>query len=147
MLKKRLFQILILAVAFVGFSVEVSAQTKPAITKKTGSIRGETYRYKYTQDDFAETPSWNGEEGEPPFSLSRALEIARANLPRFVVGAENFKMNHISLRQTGNDKWFYQISFICRAAECRELPSRQFLIVVKMDGTILEPKRLVEIDD
>lgn len=146
MLKNRLCQILIIIAAFGCFCIAVSAQDEKPIKRPSGSIRGETYRYKYTQDDFAETPSWNGKEGEPPFSLSRAVAIARANLPRFVSGAENFKMRHIMLRATGSDKWFYQISFACSIKECRELPTRQFTIIVKMDGTILEPKKIVEID-
>lgn len=143
---KKLFQILIITVALGCFGIAVFAQTKPTTTKSTGSIRGETYRYRYTQDDFAETPSWNAENGEPPLSISRASTIARANLPRFVTGAENFKMRHAMLRATGNEKWFYQISYFCPGAVCRELPTRQFSIIVKMDGTILEPKRIVEID-
>lgn len=146
MLTNKLFQILILIVAVGGLGIAVSAQEKKSITRPSGSIRGETYSYKYTREDFAETPSWNSENGEPPLSMTRALAIARANLPRFVADAENFKTGHITLRETGNDKWFYQISFICRAAECRDLPTRQFLVVVKMDGTLLEPKKLIEVD-
>lgn len=137
---------MILAFALGGFGIAVSAQTKKPTVKSTGSVSGETYRYKYNQDDFAETPSWNGDEGEPPLPLSRALAIARANLPRFVIGAENFKMRSVMLRATGNDKWFYQFSFSCAAVTCRELPTRQFALIVKMDGTILEPKRIVEVD-
>lgn len=147
MLKTGLFQILIIIAAFGCFCIAVSAQDTKPIKRPSGSIRGETYSYKYTKDDFTETPSWNGEDGEPPLSMSRAVAISRANLPRFVTSAENFKMQHIMLKQTGNDKWAYMISFNCMSSDvCRELPTRQFLIIVKMDGTILEPKRIVEID-
>lgn len=151
MLKRRLFQVLILNVALGIFGSAIIAQTaepKPSPTRKaSGSIGGETYRYKFNQDDFAETPSWNAENGEPPLSFSRAVQIARANLPRFVTGAEKFQIQRINLNPVGgNDKWMYNISFVCRAAECRELPTRQFAVIVKMDGTILEPKRVVEVD-
>lgn len=150
MLRHRLLQTFILAVALGVFGSVVFGQTKisteTATRKSGGSINGETYRYKFTQDDFAETPSWNAENGEPPLAFERAAQIARINLPRFVTGAEKFKIQRIHLNPVGDDKWMYNILFICRAAECRGLPTRQFAVIVKMDGTILEPKRIVEVD-
>lgn len=143
MLKKfAIFGCALIFTAFVS-AVAVSAQSKP---RYSGSIRGETYSYKYTEQDFENTPAWNAENGEPPISISQALKIARENLPRFVENAEIWKTRRIFLQGTNNDKWFYNIAFSCSGAVCKDLPTRQFSIIVKMDGNILEPKKIVLVD-
>ncbi len=96
--------------------------------------------YKLSDLDLTTTPSWKPEQGEPPVSLQRALEIARANLPRFVKNTDDFKVKHIILSQLGEDKWFYDFSFDCRANECIKSSAQSFKIMVKMDGEIVEPK-------
>lgn len=144
--KKTLFRAIILVVFAISFSSAFHGQTKTETTKSSGSISGETYRYKYSNFDFAETPSWKSEEGEPPISVSRAVSVARSNLSRFVVGAEKFKLEHLLLMPAGNDKWFYKISFVSYDAPNGASLTRQFSIIVKMDGTLLEPKKIVEVD-
>lgn len=136
-----------LAAAFVFIACGAAfAQTETKRKSASGSVRGETYSYKYSDQDFADTPSWKPEESEPPISAQRAAQIARTNLSRFVSGAENFRVRRILLNGLNDDKWYYNISFVCAGAACRELPTRQFSILVKMDGTILEPKRIVLVD-
>ncbi len=96
--------------------------------------------YKLSDLDLVKTPSWKPEQGEPPVSLQRALEIARANLPRFVKNADDFKVKHIILSPLGEDRWFYDFSFDCQGSECQKNSGRYFKIMVKMDGEIVEPK-------
>lgn len=139
MLKKFAF----LAILITAFGLSVSAQER---SRYSGTIRGTNYVYNYTEKDFAETPSWKVEEGEPPVSVARAVQIARTNLPRFVENAEKFKINGAWLQLANNDKWFYKIKFFCIGAGCRNLPTREFAIIVKMDGSILEPKKLGTVD-
>lgn len=134
----------LLVICLICFGSVISAQTETKTPVAKGSVSGETYRYKFSDADFAATPSWKSEDGEPPISVSRAASIAKSNLPRFVDGAENFEIRRILLNAFGNDKWFYNISFSCRGANCRTLPTRQFSMIVKMDENILEPKRIVE---
>ncbi len=135
-----------LVIAVISFCPAISAQEKKEPARNQGSIRGETYSYKYTEQDFADTPAWKIDDGEPPLPLSRAAQIARTNLARFVEGSENWKINRIWLQSLKDDKWFYNISFICSGAQCRNLPTRQFAVMVKMDGTILKPKKIVLVD-
>ncbi len=128
------------------FGLTIAAQTDRG-SKASGSVRGETFSYKYTDRDFAETPSWTAEDGDPPLSVARAIQTARINLPRFVESSENWKIRRIHLQSLNNDKWFYNIAFTCSSEPvCRELPTRQFTILVKMDGSILEPKKIVMVD-
>lgn len=121
-----------------------SAQTAPTPARTKATMRGETYSYKLSDQDFINTPSWQEDAGEPPLSIQKALEIARQTLPRFVQSAELWKARRINLQSISQDKWFYAIYFNCMPAQCRTLPERSFMSVVKMDGTIVEPKRLVE---
>lgn len=136
------------AVIFAGvFCLSAAAQdVKKPTGQYKGSIRGEKYSYKYTEQDFADTPSWKVEDGEPPLSVSRALQIAKTNLARFVEGSDDFKVRRVTMHNLRDDKWFYDISFVCMGAPCRNFETRQFQIIVKMDGSILEPKKLIEVD-
>jgi hypothetical protein len=96
--------------------------------------------YKVSDFNFAKMPSWKPEQGEPPVSLQRALEIARANLPRFVNNPDDFKVKHIILSQLGEDKWFYDFSFDCQGNACLKNSGRYFKMMVTMNGEIVEPK-------
>ena len=97
--------------------------------------------YKFSDLDLAKTLSWKPEQEEPPVSLQRALEIARANLPRFVKNADVFKAKHIALHSLvqSEGKWYYDISFDCEASECLKNSDKYFRVLVKMDGRIIEP--------
>jgi hypothetical protein len=108
------------------------------------SVSRGSYTYKFNKQDFENTPLWNQEEGEPPLSVSRAIKIARENLPRFVKSAETWKIRVVTLQSIGENenKWFYRIDFFCTGAVCQEVEDRIFTAIVKMDGTILEPKRV-----
>lgn len=129
----------------LALSFSTSAQTKSG-SKASGKIRGDTFAYNYTEADFANTPSWKAEDGEPPISISRAVQIGKINLPRFVEHSDSWKVSRISLMNVIDDKWYYNIVFRCSGVNCRELETRNFPILVKMDGTILEPKKVVIVD-
>ena len=120
-----------------SFAQDVTRPTQAA----QASIRTENFAYKFSDEDFANTPSWN-QEDEPPLSLSRDVKIARENMPRFVKSAENMKVSDLTLQRMGLDKWYYRIRFSCLGGQCRNLEVRSFVAVVKMDGTIIEPKKI-----
>ncbi len=140
---KTLLSSLFFAACAVFFlSINTLAQeTKTTVQRSTG-FRGDGYAYKLTDRDFANTPSWNQDEGEPPLSVSRAVKVARENLPRFVKNAESWKMRMVMLQSIGEDKWYYRIHFLCFGVVCREIEERSFMAIVKMDGTIVEPKKV-----
>ena len=144
---KKICLAVVFGVFIGGFCFSAAAQEKRETGKYSGSIGvGTKYFYKFTEKDFADTPSWNVADGEPPISITRALQIANTNLPRFVESSDNWKARRVVLQSLNGDKWFYQIMFICPGAPCRNLALRQFSLVVKMDGSILEPKKLVEVN-
>lgn len=122
-------------------AISVFGQAKKKRPK--AKIRGEHYSYNLYDEDFVNTPNWNIEEGELPVSISRAIQIAKANLSRFVERSDKFKVRSIFLRPFSNSsKWFYSIRFFCRGKECRDLDIRTFQILVKMNESIVEPKIL-----
>jgi hypothetical protein len=145
-MNRKIWLLTISVIILLAFSLSTLAQTKTS-SKASGGIRGETYSYKYTEADFADTPSWKTENGsEPPISISQAVQLGKINLPRFVKSSDNWKIRHIFLINFNDDKWFYKISYNCFGGICSELETRQFTIVVKMDGTILQPKKIVLVD-
>lgn len=127
----------------LGFlSISTLAQEAKPTARRSSTFRGDSYAYKLTDQDFVNTPSWNQNEGEPPLSVSRAVKIARENLPRFVKSAETWKMRMVTLQSMGEEKWYYRIHFFCSGAVCREIEDRSFTAIVKMDGAIVEPKKV-----
>ena len=146
-LTKSLFSLFVIAFVLCFSSIVTFAQEPTPIPKPDPANRGESYTYKYSGERaFDNTPSWD-REGEPPISISQAVKIARENIPRFVKHAEIWKFKTISLQMTGQDKWFYNIAFFCSEQKCFEFTEELvFAIIVKMDGTILEPKKIKLVD-
>jgi hypothetical protein len=123
-------------------SDSLGQETKPT-PEPRARFQSQSYAYHLFDHDFANTPSWNQDEGEPPLSVGRAIKIAREHLPRFVKGAESWKVDMVTLKDVIKDKWYYRIDFLCRGVECREAKERHFMAIVKMDGTIVEPKKVI----
>lgn len=148
--KNLLLSVFFLICAVCFLSIETFSQQQPQLSppqptvavKRRTTFRGETYAYKMTDQDFANTPSWN-QENEPPISVAGAVRIARENLSRFVKSGETWKMRAVMLQGMGEEKWYYRIHFSCAtAAVCRETEDRMFTMIVKMDGNIVEPKKV-----
>ncbi len=56
-------------------SISTSAQETTKLTPaRRATIRGEGFAYKLFDQDFANTPYWNQEEGEPPISNESIVE-------------------------------------------------------------------------
>jgi hypothetical protein len=125
-------------------SIDTEAQVKKPGVQRTSTYVTASYAYKLTNQDFVNTPSWNPNDGEPPISFGRAIGIARENLSRFVTSAEAWKMRTVLLQSLGGEKWYYRIHFFCSGVACREIDieNRNFTALVKMDGTIVEPKKV-----
>ena len=101
---------------------------------------GNTYSHKISAEDLADTPSWNPEQGDPPLSLRKALEIARGSLRRYKSKAEVMSVEKIELRQMGVEKWLYEVAFYCWKDVCEDKAGNGFRIYVKMDGSVIEPE-------
>lgn len=105
------------------------------------------FRYEIRSSDFANTTSWDPESGEPPLSPTAALRVERGKLGLYVESPEIWKVRAIDLVQFGNnDKWHYRIRFMCFGLQCRGFSDRSFTSLVKLDGTLIEPKRLIEVN-
>lgn len=146
---KMILAMFIFAVGvFGGAALKAAAQqeaTKPATpTKRTAnrSFMSGGYAYKFTEQDFVGVPVWNQADEEPPISVSRALKTARESLPRFVKNVEFWKLGMVSLESMGDEFWYYRIHFFCANVVCRDLETRSFYSIIKMDGNIIEPKKV-----
>ena len=142
---KPLFSLFFFALcAMWMLSTDTPAQDKKPVVRRSSTYVSASYAYKLTDQDFVNTPSWNPSDGEPGISLGSAIGIARENLPRFVKSAEAWKMRTVLLQSMGAEKWYYRILFFCSGVGCREIDNehRSFTAIVKMDGMIVEPKKV-----
>ena len=144
---KFLSSLYLIAFAFCFSTSIASAQESSAIISPTkATFRDANFAYNLSDKDFANTPSWNQDDGEPPLSLSQAVKTARENMLRYVKKADIMKVREITLQSMGNNKWFYRVKFSCYGMQCREQEVRNFTAIVKLDGTIIEPKK-IKIED
>lgn len=141
---------MVFASIIVGLAVSqtVWGQTGPPSQQKirifssstTFHYNGNTYTYGLSDDDLANTPSWNPEQNEPPLSPHRAVLLASDALRRFVKPGDEWRVDTIATTQPGSEKWIYDVSFSCSSARClKERPTPRFTILVKMDGSTVEP--------
>jgi len=127
----------------LGFLVVSSAQAQAQAmghghgTTTTFVYNNLTFRYDVQDDDFKKSPTWNPETEESPLSTRKALDIARANLQRFVLDAEKFEIEKIDLERFEPHKWVFEITFHCWDNQCSDTVV-SFPIFVKLDGSIIE---------
>lgn len=85
-------------------------------------------------------PEWRG-EGDPPLSMSEAIEIAekykKDDLSQNLYSLKLVTLKKIDLVEQ-LDRWCYQLHY------AKKKPHDTLVVVVLMDGTILEPRELSE---
>ena len=96
---------------------------------------GKQFEFTVTSKLLENCPEWLSEQDNPPLSARRALAIASDYLPKLVSNAEAWQVRDIRLRPV-RDKWVYVLEF----SERREGVQAPFMIVVLMNGEVVEPK-------
>ncbi len=103
-------------------------------------FKGKTDEYNFNTEDLRTTPGWDSTAGEPPLSIAQALKIARNNTSIFVSDNRGWEATSIRLTSTSQGKWYYFVTFSCMKPVCVEGMGRGFNILVKLDGTVQQPK-------
>jgi hypothetical protein len=86
------------------------------------------------------TPEWKQEQEHPPLSARKAIAIARAIVDRQAPYGKDVKLASPTLKlRESNERWFWVVYFAPH--DWRRFHST-FPIVVLMDGTAVEPKRI-----
>ena len=129
-----------------AFLLSTSAVAFSQSIKSSGFRNGYTYSYEIDDDTVKNTSSWNPEKENAPLSFRQAIDIARANLKRFVPKADDkWEVLKVELQRIGtnypvrkDDKWIYEVEFSCNLGKCDVADI--FTIYVKLNGTIVEPE-------
>lgn len=104
----------------------------------------------FTRDQLAQTPAWPQEREHPPLAPRKAEDLALAML-RKIAGERRWTQPDISLRafdvtQGGSGqreiRWIYVLQF--RLMGTMDFESGSVNIIVFMDGTVIEPRRVDE---
>ena len=95
-----------------------------------------------TPAQFARAPTWKPGKGEPPLSISRVVEVARAWGKTQFKGYDSFEVRSISLNQSGctpgETYWYYLVVFTPVSAGKPAHGNGQFAGVL-LDGTVIGP--------
>lgn len=106
-----------------------------AVASFNGFHDGRQFEFTVTSAHLENSPEWAGEQDNPPLAPRRALAIASEYLPRLVTNAEKWRAGTIRLHPV-RDKWIYVVEF----SERRQGVQAAFVIIVLMNGEVVEPK-------
>lgn len=107
----------------------------------TVQCRGIESTIKVSIVDLQNAPSWNPETEDTPISTKKAVEIGRKTLQKCLPDDEEWSLWNVKLTQLAAESWFYEIQFRRNLPDdCRVCAKNSFVVYVKMDGTIAEPK-------
>lgn len=136
---------LLLAAFSVFFFIAVPAQDKPSadidfISTSREEFRGRWYEYHFDNRDLRGTPDWTPGKGEPPLSVAAAVRIAENNYGLFVQDLRGWEISSLRLTSTSKHKWYYYITVSCMKPVCVNGSARGFHLLIKLDGTVMQPK-------
>ena len=97
---------------------------------------GKRYDFIITPEQLTNSPDWLEGQDNPPLAARRALEIAKAYLPKVVPNGEQWVNEGINLEPLGEQKWVYLIQFY----DGKDGLHSSFNLVVLMNGETVEPK-------
>ena len=103
------------------------------------TLYGQTYSYQVRPQDVGSDPYWNPETEPPPLAIDVALKIAQIGLKKYVRPEEAWHIRKIDLHQIEYGKWIYVFGFVTEHQIEQGQRPQSFFIVVKMDGTVIEP--------
>lgn len=103
------------------------------------SINGRRYCYQVTPQDVSDDIYWNPETEPPPLAIEDAIKNSRLALKMYVQNEEEWKLGRIGLHWIEYGKWVYVLGFNTEyQIELKQIP-QIFTIVLRMDGTVIEP--------
>jgi hypothetical protein len=105
-----------------------------------GEAEGKRFHFKIDGSDVRHTPSWYPNVPNPPLPPGRAAELARLQLEQLVLDHATWKVFEISLKNFGDNRWAYIVSFqgwYQSAAAGRQ--ATYLAIPVLLNGTLLNP--------
>lgn len=138
-------RLLLLAAFSLFFFFNVPAQDKPTeeidfVSTSREEFRGRMYEYHLDNRDLKDTPDWKPGKGEPPLSIAAAVRIAENNFGLFVEDPTGWEISSLRLTSTSKHKWYYYVTVSCMKTVCLNGSARGFHLLIKLDGTVIQPK-------
>ena len=126
--------------AFVKLSRDLDVKGA-TLLKVYSTDKGVQTYLAVTQAQVAKCPKWDG-NGVPPMTLNEALAMARTYLAREYPNQSKFPLTSGSVALIYSEKipnrWYYSLDFMVKIPIKDGWTSRQFLVNLLMDGTILK---------
>lgn len=104
------------------------------------------YFWTITGDRFSAQPEWTPSSGTLPLTINKAVEIAESWIESKNPELKSYAVSGIEIasqRNLGQERWFYKISFqpVIGGQRMNMMGNLgQFLAVVLLDGSIVEPR-------
>ena len=138
MYKLLLTSILILSCSHT-FGYKCGESSFYSTTKKDGTKIG----LFATDNDFEGTPKWNIQKGEPPLSISSAVNLVNEWSETFYTRFDSVKVNSFRLQEAGcwrqKGNWIYVFD-LTPVIDGNELHGSGYMVAVTMAGKILPPR-------
>jgi hypothetical protein len=142
-------RILIILSLFVSSSIAVAEPTISLLNMS--DIHGKRTEYPVDLERLARTPEWTPGMQDPPLAVSAACRIAAETGKRRLPKADDISIQSITLRNTEYHsgrtesgpadivRWHYEISVAPIIGGETFFGASSTIIVLLMDGTIIEP--------
>lgn len=134
--------IIIIWLPQIELSQKEKAEPQSTSEKYTSTSfwEGKTFYTEFTPTDLSGTPSWNPKKGNPPITVSEAIQKSRAFLAKHFPNSVAWEIERITYDQFGKDKWVCVVEFALDKESSRDGHAASFSVFLKMDGTFFEPK-------
>ena len=102
------------------------------------------HNWEVPRKQYEALPTWSPADGSPPLAVNRALEIGSAWIKSRHPDIKQFDSLSLSFVRagccvSGDERWFYRIDFQ-PVVSGQRMYGGQFIAVVLMNGTVVEPR-------
>jgi hypothetical protein len=131
-------------IAFISIVVAASTWAQPDVVSLSHvTSDGKTTIHKITASEAQKLPEWDPESGKPaPLELSTAIKLGKEWMKKKNPKMDDFTVGSISVEKVGYgsipNRWFYKVEFDPIVGG-QKLFGSQFMAVVLMNGTVVEP--------
>ncbi len=102
------------------------------------------HNWEVPRKQYEALSKWSPADGSPPLAVNKALEIGSAWIKKRHPDVKQFDSSSLSFVRagccvSGDERWFYRIDFQ-PVVSGQRMYGGQFIAVVLMNGTVVEPR-------
>jgi hypothetical protein len=134
----------LIAILLAATVVRADLISSYSVTSYDPKVR-RRFDFEVTREQLLKAPLWGVDQETPPLSPRRAERLAITKFHQLVYDTKGWELKRISLEDMGDGiHWIYIVDYKAPTQDLGGslIGGGEFLVVVLMDGTVIEPKVL-----